>query len=47
MTLEKPRLNTGGDLNQRVQALERYLYRLVEELEAVIRELEEEYGKEL
>lgn len=47
MTLEKPSLSRGGDLSQRVDALERYLYRLVGELEAIMEEMEEEHGKEL
>ena len=44
MHLEKPGLPNGGDLKTRVEALERYLYRLVWELETILESLAE--GKE-
>ena len=47
MKLEKPQLQQKGDLKDRVDTLERYLYRLVWDLEGIIQELEEKYGKEL
>ncbi len=47
MTLEKPRLHGSGDLKERVDSLERYLYRLVYDLEGIIQELEEKHGEEL
>ncbi len=47
MKLEKPQLHGNGDLQERVGTLERYLYRLVWDLEGIIRELEEKYGKDL
>lgn len=40
MKLEKPGLPIGGDLKTRVETLERYLYRLVWELEAALEILE-------
>lgn len=40
MQLEKPGLPTGGDLKTRVENLERYLYRLVWELETALEALE-------
>lgn len=40
MHLEKPSLSTGGDLKTRVENLERYLYRLVWELEGALEALE-------
>ena len=42
MHLEKPNLHTQGDLNTRVEALERYLYRLVWELETILEKTEGE-----
>ncbi len=47
MKLEKPQLHSNGDLQERVNALERYLYRLVWDLEGIIEELEEKNGKDL
>ena len=57
MHLEKPSLSTGGDLKTRVENLERYLYRLVWELEGALEALEKKeeilkrkecfYGKNL
>lgn len=44
MNLEKPQLNSNGDLKERVDALERYLYRLVWELETILQEREEDHG---
>ena len=40
MILEKPPIHGRGTTEQRLTALERYLYRLVQELEAVLEELE-------
>ena len=47
MKLEKPRVNGTGDLKDRVDTLERYLYRLVWDLEGIIQEMEDTYGKDL
>ena len=47
MKLEKPQLHSSGDLKERVETLERYLYRLVFDLEGIIGELEEKNGKDL
>lgn len=41
MTLERPSLQGQGSLEQRVSALERYLYRLVQNLEDILEQLEE------
>ena len=41
MQLEKPQLHGGGDLKTRLETLERYLYRLVWELETILEGLEE------
>ena len=41
MGLEKPRLQPGKDLKSRMEDLERYLYRLVWELETILEALEE------
>ncbi len=41
MTLERPSLQGQGSLEQRVSALERYLYRLVQDLEDILEQLEE------
>ena len=40
MNLGRPPLHGKGDLEQRLTALERYLYRLVQELEAVLEDME-------
>lgn len=42
MNLEKPRLNPDGKLADRVDQLERYLYRLVWELETLLESMEGE-----
>ena len=47
MKLEKPQLHGTGDVKERLDTLERYLYRLVWDLEGIIQELEEKHGKEL
>ena len=41
MNLERPSLQAQGSLEQRVSALERYLYRLVQDLEEILEQLEE------
>ena len=41
MKLEKPRLQSGKDLKSRMEDLERYLYRMVWELETILEALEE------
>lgn len=41
MYLEKPGLPAGGDLKTRVENIERYLYRLVWELETILETREE------
>ena len=41
MHLEKPRLYHDGDMKSRLEAMERYLYRLVWELETILNTLEE------
>ncbi len=41
MKLEQPRIQTGGNLADRVAYLERYLYRLVQELQFVADALEQ------
>ena len=38
MKLEQPRLNAGGTLEERVAYLERYLYRLIAELQMALQE---------
>lgn len=38
--LEQPRLHSGGDTAARLAELERYLYRLVAQLQTVLAELE-------
>lgn len=40
MKLEQPRLSTGGALTERVAYLERYLYRLIAELQMALNTLE-------
>lgn len=49
MFLEKPKLYRDGDLKSRLEAMERYLYRLVWELETILETLEggEKNGKDL
>jgi len=47
MKLEKPKLDQKSGLKDRVDTLERYLYRLVWDLEGIIQELEEKYEKKL
>ncbi len=49
MHLEKPRLSPEGDLKSRLETMERYLYRLVLELEIILETLEgdSENGKNL
>lgn len=42
MHLEKPRLHGEGDLKSRLEAMERYLYRLVWELETILETMEGE-----
>ena len=39
MKLEQPRISAGGSLEERVTYLERYLFRLVMELQAALEEL--------
>lgn len=46
MRLEKPQIGAQGTALQRVEALERYLYRLVSELEAELEALEEQKGED-
>lgn len=40
MKLEQPRIHTGGNLAERVACLERYIFRLVNELQAALDALE-------
>lgn len=42
MKLEQPKINTGGNLAQRVEYLERYIYRLTNELQMALNALEQE-----
>ncbi|MBR4309072.1 MAG: hypothetical protein IKT58_05710 [Oscillospiraceae bacterium] len=41
MILERPPIHNHGDTDKRLSALERYLYRLVQELETILEALEE------
>ena len=47
MKLDKRRLDRKLGLKDRVDSLERYLYRLVWDLEGILQELEEKYEKKL
>ena len=47
MILERPAIHGQGTLEQRVTSLERYMYRLVQELEEILVQLEGEEDHEL
>ncbi len=47
MKLEQPRIQTGGNLEQRVAYLERFIFRLVQELQAAHDAKEASHDKKL
>lgn len=44
MKLEQPRIVPAGDLKARVEYLERFIFRLVQELQAALEQLEQQKG---
>lgn len=44
MKLEQPRIIPTGDLEARVEYLEKYVFRLVQELQAALEQLERQKG---
>ncbi len=44
MKLEQPRIVPAGDLKARVEYLERYIFRLVQEFQTALEQLERQQG---